>query len=195
VSGPRTAGSTHKLVAASVTNAIAQSFEACELVLSLKQVKQTMHNSAGMRSVARAGMASAMSLAVAACSSSVIGPPDNATFQIQSTAGVLFMTQNVVQDFVMDALFQGPVIVDDDGCLRLEDPERPTVVWPWGFTAQITDAEISIRDQEGTEVGQVGESFALGGGIVPELLDSLGFSQEDRDLATNACPGSYWIVA
>jgi hypothetical protein len=140
--------------------------------------------------------AAALSVAVAmtACSSSLIGPLDEISLRIQSIGGVEFMTQNVVSFEAMDALYEGPVILDEAGCLRLGDAEGSTVIWPWGFTAQVAAEEVKIRDREGAVAGLIGESFSLGGGVVQELLDSLGFTQEDRELAAGACPGDYWIV-
>lgn len=40
----------------------------------------------------------------------------------------------------------------------------------------------------------MGGSFSLGGGEVPELSDTMGFTQADRDLAEDHCPGRYLIV-
>jgi len=104
------------------------------------------------------------------------------------------MTQNVVPFEAMEALYEGSVVLDEAGCLRLGDAEGSTVIWPWGFTAQVAAEEVTIRDREGAVAGLIGEAFSLGGGVVPELLDSLGFTQEDRDLAAAACAGDYWIV-
>lgn len=135
-------------------------------------------------------------LATSACSSS--SPTElttETTLDVQETAGVVFMTQNVVQDAIMDALFQGEVVVDEAGCLRAGDASGATVVWPAGYQVENLLGEIWIRDADGDVVGQVGASFSLGGGEVPYLLESLGFSQEDRDLAETRCPGKYWIVA
>lgn len=137
-------------------------------------------------------------LATAACSSDLAQPRMDDAFQVQAVGvenPIYVMTQNVVPGEVMDAFFQGPVIADSAGCLRLEDAEGPTVVWPVGYTGEVTTEGVSILDEAGTEVGQVGGSFSFGGGIIPELLGTLGFTEEDRDVAEALCPGGYWIVA
>ena len=137
-------------------------------------------------------------LSVAACSSDPVQAPAEVSFQVQSVGTedpIHVMTQNGVPSEVMNALFEGNVIADGAGCLRLDDAEGSTVVWPVQYTGEITSEGFAILDEDGTEVGQVGGSFSFGGGILPELLASLGFSQADRDLAEGLCPGSYWIVA
>lgn len=137
-------------------------------------------------------------LAVAACSSDLVQPPAVTFFQVESVGvedPVHFMTQNGVPSEVMDAFFEGQVISDSEGCLRLADGEGPTVVWPVDFAGEVTAEGVAIRDGNGVEVGQVGGSFSLGGGEIPELLTTLGFTEEDRNLAEALCPGGYWIVA
>ncbi len=137
-------------------------------------------------------------LATASCSTDPTEPPAHGAFQVQAAgadATVHVMTQNVVQDAVMDAYFEGAVDADDDGCLRLAREEGPTVVWPVAYRGEATPEGTSILDGDGTEVGKVDGSFSFGGGSVPELLEALGFSEEDRDLAEELCPGRYWIVA
>jgi hypothetical protein len=99
------------------------------------------------------------------------------------------MTQNGVPSEVMDAFFEGRVIADDVGCLRLEDAGGPTVVWPANYTGEVTTEGVTILDGDGNEVGQVDGSFSFGGGNIPELLGTLGFTQDDRDLAEALCPG------
>lgn len=127
----------------------------------------------------------------AACSSDPVEPGSDYVFQFLDE-DVVVIARSAPVDFGHDALFEGPVIADDTGCLRWDDEEGPTVVWPFGFTGEATTEGISILDADGTEVGRVGESFSLGGGIAPELLRA---SQEDRDLAAELCPGDYLIVA
>jgi hypothetical protein len=136
-------------------------------------------------------------MAATACSDP-FEPGIEASFQVQSVGDenpVLVMTQNVVPPHVMDAHFEGVIIADGEGCLRLEDEDGPTVVWPVHYTGEVTEQGVMILDDDGNEVGPVGGMFDFGGGSIPELLASLGFTDGDRDTADALCPGSYWIVA
>lgn len=137
-------------------------------------------------------------LAATACSSDPVETTVEPSFQVQfpsATDAALVMTQNVVPSEAMDAWFEGLVVADDTGCIRLEDGEGPTVVWPRDYMGEVAAEGFAILDANGTEVGKIGESFGVGGGEVPELLATLGFSEADRELAEELCPGNYWIVA
>ena len=134
----------------------------------------------------------------AACSSDPVEPRAQVSFQVhteEAESPILVMTQNAVPSEVMHAFFEGQVVADDAGCLRLEDAEGSTVVWPVGYTGEVTADGVTILNEDGAEVGPVGGLFGLGGGEIPQLLASLGFTQEDRDMAEAWCPGRYWIVA
>lgn len=136
--------------------------------------------------------------AAASCSADPTEPGASDGFQVQAAGAedsVRIMTQNVVQGTVMDAHFEGLVVADGDGCLRLAEQEGPTVVWPLGYTGQASADEIAILDGGDTEVGRVDGTFIFGGGIVSGLHETLGFNQADRNLAEELCPGSYWIVS
>lgn len=137
-------------------------------------------------------------LAVAACSSDPVEAPLDDLFHVEEVGDEverLVMSRGAPTDIGMDALFEGPVIADDGGCLRWQDEEGPTVVWPYGFSGEMTVDGLSILDSDGDEVGRVGDEFSLGGGIIPELPEPLGFTQGDRDLAAELCPGDYLLVA
>lgn len=112
----------------------------------------------------------------------------------QERTGIVFITQNVVPDAVMEALFEGRVVADAAGCLRLDSPDPATVVWPKGFTMTANGSTMVVRDAEGSEVGQIGGSFSLGGGEVQSLHGGIGVSAADRERAETHCPGRYWIV-
>jgi hypothetical protein len=130
---------------------------------------------------------------LAACSSTGDDAPLDPLRFLQLT-GVVFITQDVVQDVVMDALFQGRVITDAAGCLRLDSPDPATVIWPKGFTIVSSGDTLHIRDASGRDIGQIGGSFRLGGGEVQTLHDGIGVSAADRQRAQTQCPGRYWIV-
>lgn len=134
-------------------------------------------------------------LAVAACSSnSATGADPDPGLQVADDAGIVFMTQNVVPEAMMDALYMGGVVLAEDGCLRLETPDASTVVWPKGFSVSLAGEEVQVVNEVGEPVGTIGDEFELPGGEVPELSDAMGFDQDDRDAAESRCPGHYWIV-
>lgn len=108
---------------------------------------------------------------------------------------VVFLRMRTNPTVTMDALFVGAVVVDDNGCLRLDSPDRHTVVWPRGYDFTTAGGTIRILDAQGDVVGRVGESFRLGGGEVTSLRDEMGFTAADRALAATHCPGRYWIAA
>jgi len=120
-----------------------------------------------------------VALVAAACSSDLVGTWAQVSFQVQTVEAeslILVMTQNGVPSEVMHAFFDGQVIVDDAGCLRLEDADGPTAVWPVGYMGEVTTDGVTILNVDGEEVGPVDGLFGLGGGELPELLVSLGFT-------------------
>lgn len=156
--------------------------------------RMRIRDRSGARATLRVVAAAWVAVAAVGCSDPATAPLGDDGLRAHDQAGVTLLTQNVVQDVVMEALFQGRVVADDAGCLRLDSPDHHTVVWPQGYTAQGVFGNVWIRDSDGAVVGRVGESFSLGGGEVTELSDAMGFSQADRDLAEDLCPGRYWIV-
>lgn len=107
---------------------------------------------------------------------------------------VVFLTQNVEPEAVMDALFEGDVVLDDVGCLRLDAPDRHTVVWPVGFSLEVDGDDLTVRDAEGRTVGSIGGTFRLGGGEVERLHEGIAMAPSDKTKAEERCPGRYWIV-
>jgi hypothetical protein len=129
-------------------------------------------------------------LLVARCTPHDAEPPAGLQ-HVSDETGLLFLTQNVVPDAFMDALFEGRVVADRAGCLRLESPDAHTVVWPKGFGL---GGDLRVRSDRGAEVGRIGGSFRLGGGEVPSLHDGVPLSEADRVRAESRCPGRFWIV-
>jgi hypothetical protein len=110
--------------------------------------------------------------------------------------GPLFVTQSKPATDVMAALFDGLVVVDGSGCPRLDapEPDRGTVVWPYGFTLEARAGSYWVVDAEGRDVGPLGGHFRFGGGFVPTLHEGLALTDEARAAAESRCPGNYWIV-
>lgn len=133
-----------------------------------------------------------VSPALASCSPT--GDTGPVAGRSQEPSGVVFLVQNSTQREVMEALFQGRVVVDERGCLRLESADRHTVVWPKGFTLDEVGGELRVLDGTGSAVGRIGGSFRLGGGEVPFLTEGALVSSEVLQRAVESCPGRYWIV-
>lgn len=129
---------------------------------------------------------------LAACSTA--GDDGLAPVPLADATGVIFITQNVVPGLTMEALFQGRVVLDGAGCLRLDSPDPATVVWPKGFTIVADGDTLRVRDASGRVIGHVGGRFNLGGGELGSLHASVPVSDADRARAHASCPGGYWIV-
>ena len=142
------------------------------------------------------GAVTALALLVLACSP----PPgdgggDTALLGLSDAAEIRFFTQSEVPEVVMDALFEGRVVADERGCLRLDGPDAHTVIWPKGWALATAEDARVVRDAAGREVGRIGGTFRLGGGEVPFLHEGIPVDAADREEAEEACPGRYWIVA
>lgn len=114
--------------------------------------------------------------------------------EARSEAGVVLFTQLFDLDAYPSALARSVLTVDDDGCLRLESTERPTVLWPKGFRARSEGARTAILNAAGEVVGRTGDVFRMGGGGLPFLHEGLGFTPEDQALAVSRCPGEFWLA-
>lgn len=151
---------------------------------------------------ARVGVACLMVVASAGCSTGTGLEPGGFSewadhLVVTYGEGVLLLTQNVMQEVTMDALFEGTVHPDEKGCLRLDvkSDYGVTAVWPQGYEVRSIDGDLTAVDADGAPAGVVGGSFSLGGGEVEELSAALGFTDADRELAHSSCPGRYWIVS
>lgn len=108
---------------------------------------------------------------------------------------VLFLTETVPATMHMQALYEGNVIADAAGCLRLTGMGlQHTVVWPFGFELRRRMGVATVVDPAGRVIGEIGGAFALGGGEIPTLHDGIPLSDAQRALARDRCPGRYWIV-
>ena len=128
------------------------------------------------------------------CGDGPIASSSEPVLQVLASDGLVVFTQNRVPDATMDALFEGTVVRDPAGCLRLASSAGATVVWPHGYTAEAGSSSVQIFDADGALVGTIGESFSIGGGEVVSLTQAMGFTDAVRR-ASEACPGRYWIVA
>jgi hypothetical protein len=148
------------------------------------------------RTTSRRMVLGLITLAVA-CSSltDAADPLTGDTLEARFASGVTFLTMRTDPEVFMSALFEGRVLVDLAGCLRLDSDDRHTVVWPRGYGFDTAGGTIRILDATGVVVGRAGDDFRLAGGEVTSLHDGLGFTAADRALASAHCPGRYWIAA
>ena len=132
-----------------------------------------------------------LALAAACDSTSIDGPDLNNGHQ----AGAVFLTQENPQGAFMDALFQGRISLDDEGCLRAESAggSRPTVIWPAGYTLHSNMGALRVKDADGDVVGVVGGRFSIGGGYGQGEFVNL--SPTERELFETRCPGVVWLAS
>lgn len=124
--------------------------------------------------------------AVAACSSEVVG--------VDPDSSAIIFTQNVDPGATMDALFEGRVVLDQTGCLRLASTAGATVIWPAGYALRAVGNALEVMGPDGEVKGRVGGVFRIGGGEVPILTDRMPISDEVRSLARDLCPGRFWLA-
>ena len=109
-------------------------------------------------------------------------------------AGLVFLSLSTEPNAVMDALFNGRVVTDAAGCLRLQSSEAATVVWPKGFSLGNSVEGVIVRNAAGVEIGRLQDTFKFGGGYVGTLDAIPIISDATRKTAYQKCPGTYWIV-
>lgn len=136
-------------------------------------------------------LAAITALALAACSRGEDRGPSLAGGE--KPDATVFLVQSEPQDAVMEALYEGKIVRDAQGCLRIEGADPATVVWPYGFTLVGSGADLQVKDAAGRVLGRIGDSFKFGGGHVPS--GNYAFLPEpDRAAAAARCPGDVWIV-
>ncbi len=91
----------------------------------------------------------------------------------------------------MEALLEGTLILDDNGCLRVQHEsmslaESPVVIWHYDFSLETAGEEITVLNGDGEPVGRVGEWTRMGGGEGGRMLAAPEMPE--------ACPGPYWIL-
>jgi hypothetical protein len=136
-------------------------------------------------------LAAIVALALAACSDADGRGPGPAAGE--KRGGTVFLVQREPQDAVMEALYEGKVVRDAQGCLRIEGADSAAVVWPYGFTLEERGEDLQVKDGAGRVVGRIGGTFKFGGGHVPP--GNYAFLPEaERATAAARCPGDVWIV-
>lgn len=122
-----------------------------------------------------------------------IAQSDN--LQVEEDEDIHVLTQLKDMEVYPEALYRGGLHVDGDGCIRLtEGAGQTTVLWPAGFTVDRRGDDIEVIDAQGSVAGNLEQEFEMAGGELPYLHESLGFTQEDQELAFSRCPGNFWLV-
>ncbi|HEX2078426.1 MAG TPA: hypothetical protein VHG08_11975 [Longimicrobium sp.] len=129
-------------------------------------------------------------LVLAACSADR-GPGANLTGS-DNPEGIVFLAETEAGND-MDALFEGRVIRDQAGCLRLQSAQPSTVIWPAGSRLESRGGALFVIARDGRALTKIGAETRLGGGHVPSHAYA-ELTPRDRELAETRCPGEYWIV-
>ncbi len=96
----------------------------------------------------------------------------------------------------MMAEINGKLVLDDEGCLRIEEPpgHKDTVpIWPAGYELDTSGGKVRVLDEEGRVAATVGEEVYMGGGVIPKDQVTLADERRLRELF-GRCQGEYWIV-
>ena len=94
-----------------------------------------------------------------------------------------------------EALYQGGLLIDDEGCLRLQGwSSNPAVVWPTGYRLSSIDGRLFIRDAQGEVRARLDADFQLGGGEM-QTVDHLDLSSSSRTALATHCPGTYYLAS
>jgi hypothetical protein len=95
----------------------------------------------------------------------------------------------------MDALYEGSVDRDPQGCLRVDADGGAVVIWPYGFTLRTRSGGLYVENAEGRTVGRIGGDFRMGGGLVDAVHLDTYLSEIDRARAAVCHADSYWIAS
>jgi hypothetical protein len=144
------------------------------------------------RRLATALTIAAVLLASAACGA---GPSAGGDKTTSAPRDEVFFPRQRQGGEQMMAEISGKLVLDDEGCLRMEEHpgHAETVpIWPSGFELDTGD-EVIVLDDEGRVAATVGEKVYMGGGGVPKDRVTLADERMLRELFER-CPGEYWIV-
>ncbi len=100
----------------------------------------------------------------------------------------IYFPRQAPTNVYLTALMEGTLILDSNGCLRVEGArgDAPLVLWRYGFTLRVEGDRIEVHNDKGQAVARVGEPVQMGGGSAPNPID------DGLPIAT--CPGPYWTL-
>ena len=122
--------------------------------------------------------------------------PDNLTDRLRGVVETyqgpdgqtIYLPKQAPSNTYMLALLEGRLILDENGCLRVEDQsgEARLILWRSDFELQVGNEGIEILDDEGQVAARVDEEVRVGGG--EGMLDAI------PGMPLEACPGPYWSM-
>ncbi|MFJ1519451.1 hypothetical protein ACG59Z_06095 [Acinetobacter sp. ABJ_C1_1] len=78
----------------------------------------------------------------------------------------VLITSNVRSNISMMASAQGKLIVDKNGCIRLEDQTAPLIIWPYGSKLEnLENGKFKITNGFTNQSAVIGEQISLDGGL------------------------------
>ena len=119
-------------------------------------------------------------------SCSQVGKPKGVTMESEQNINVLTLKET--QSASMEALTQGTLALDSNGCLKVG---ANTIIWPYGFT--LGKQKNAIYNTAGNIVAKVGDHIQISGGgcancSKEHIKKLIGNSTND------ICGSNYWIV-
>ncbi len=116
---------------------------------------------------------------------------------LRADTGTILIRQKPTEGMrvVMEALARGKVVVDDSGCIRLENDrsyDGDLIVWPPGYSMRTEGDEILIIKEDGETLVRVGDGIEFGGGQIssPDTREAYAKHLE----IPKKCTGPLWIV-
>lgn len=139
------------------------------------------------RSIFRRALAPLAVVVVAAACSGAEGTGPN-LLGGENPDATVFLTQQAPQDAVMDALYTGKVLRDEQGCLRTESANGALVIWPYGFKLHARLGGLHVENAEGRSIGRIGGNVRMGGGYAPAAYADTYLTDANHTLADTRCP-------
>ncbi|CAN5867646.1 hypothetical protein BH23ACT11_BH23ACT11_11780 [soil metagenome] len=99
---------------------------------------------------------------------------------------------------VPEAVYSGQLVLDNDGCLRVDSKhsQKYVLIWTPGYTVKSEGPNIRILNEKNRVVAETGNKIRVGGGEIPGLsLDGIAFlSERLQQELPRRCAGPYWLV-
>lgn len=99
---------------------------------------------------------------------------------------MIYFPKQAPSNTYMLALLEGTLLLDENGCLRVEDQtgDAHLILWRSDFELQVKNEGIEVLNDEGQVAVRVGEGVRAGGGEESTSVIS--------GMPLEACPGPYW---
>jgi hypothetical protein len=122
--------------------------------------------------------------------------PDNLTDRLRGVVETyqgpdgrtIYFPKQAPSNSYMAALLEGRLVLDESGCLRVEDQsgEARLILWRSDLELQVGDEGVEILDGDRQVAARVGEEVLMGGG--EGILNAI------PGMPLEACPGPYWSM-